>query len=70
RVGMWGEGYPFDAPYVKRKVEYPRGLCPEAERFYKRTVGLPVLHHEASGELLDEYIEAVAKVLRNIESLK
>ena len=70
RVGMWGEGYPFDAPYVKRKVEYSRGLCPEAERFYKRTVGLPVLHHEASNELLDEYVEAVAKVLRNIESLK
>lgn len=70
RVSMWGEGYPFDAPYVSRKVSYPRGLCPEAERYYKRTVGLPVLHREAEQELLEEYVWAVEKVLRNLNSLK
>jgi dTDP-4-amino-4,6-dideoxygalactose transaminase len=67
---MWGEGYPFDAPYVSRKVSYPRGLCPEAERYYKRTVGLPVLHREVEQELLEEYVWAVEKVLRNLNSLK
>ena len=70
RVGMWGEGYPFDAPYVSRKVTYERGLCPEAERFWRRTVGLPVLHREASKELLDEIVGAVAKVLRNLTALR
>ena len=70
RVSIWKEGYPFDAPYVSRKVTYPKGLCPEAERFFKRTVGLPVLHREASRELLDEYVGAVVKVLRNLDSLK
>ncbi len=67
---MWAEGYPFDAPYVSRKVTYERGLCPEAERFWRRTVGLPVLHREASKELLNEIMGAVEKVLRNLASLR
>ncbi|HIE52302.1 MAG TPA: DegT/DnrJ/EryC1/StrS family aminotransferase [Armatimonadetes bacterium] len=67
---MWAEGYPFDASYVSRKITYQRGLCPEAERFWRRTVGLPVLHWECSQELRDEIVAAVAKVLRNLEVLK
>lgn len=67
---VWAEGYPFDAPYVSRKVVYERGMCPEAERFWQRTVGLPVLHHECRQELLDEIVEAVAKVLRSLNALK
>ena len=59
---MWVEGYPFDAPYVSRKVTYERGMCPEAEAYWQRTVGLPVLHRQVSQELLDEIVEAVAKV--------
>lgn len=69
-VDMWGKGYPFNAPYVSRKITYPRGLCPEAEKYYQRTVGLPMLHREASRELLDECVEAVAKVLRNLNKLR
>jgi dTDP-4-amino-4,6-dideoxygalactose transaminase len=70
RTDMWGEGYPFDAPAVSRKMTYERGMCPEAEAFWQRTVGLPVLHQPVSSELLEEIVQAVSKVVNNIESLQ
>jgi dTDP-4-amino-4,6-dideoxygalactose transaminase len=70
KLDIWGEGYPFSAPYVQSEVNYPRGLCPEAEVFFTRTVDLPVLHREVGGELLEEYVGAVDKVLTNIDSLR
>jgi perosamine synthetase len=63
RVGMWAEGDPFDLPAPEHRPVYPRGLCPEAERLGERTVGLPVLHHAVSRELLDEVAHAVEKVV-------
>jgi len=44
------------------------GLCPKSECFYKRTVDLLVLYREVSGKLLDGYVEALAKVLKNIKA--
>lgn len=67
---VWAKGYPFDAPYVSRKITYEQGMCPEAEKFWRRTVGLPVIHKNVSKELLEEYAGAIVKVLRNINSLK
>ncbi|MDH7568248.1 MAG: DegT/DnrJ/EryC1/StrS family aminotransferase [Armatimonadota bacterium] len=67
---MWAEGCPFDAPYVSRRVVYQRGMCPVAESYWRRTVGLPVLHRPVSQQLLDEMVEAVAKVVRQIGSLR
>jgi dTDP-4-amino-4,6-dideoxygalactose transaminase len=67
---MWADGDPFDAPYVSRTITYERGLCPEAEQFWQRTVGLPVLHRETSPELLDELAGAVEKVFHNLEALR
>lgn len=69
RRDLWGDGYPFDAPYVREKVSYERGLCPQAEQFFQRTVGLPVLHRDVSPELLDEIADAVAKVLAHRDQL-
>ncbi|MCC6442685.1 MAG: DegT/DnrJ/EryC1/StrS family aminotransferase [Armatimonadetes bacterium] len=66
---MWAEGIPFDAPYVKRKVVYHRGDCPEAEAIWTRTVGLPTFPHPCDRALLDQCIEAVAKVTRNLDGL-
>ena len=62
---MWAEGVPFDSHYVKRRVEYGDGICPEAEAFWQRTVGLPSFPHPCEQALLDQCIEAIAKVLRN-----
>lgn len=69
RVSMWGNGYPFDAPAVKHRVEYRRGDCPQTEAYVQRTVGLPVLHHPCDRSLLDAIVETVAKVLRHIDQL-
>ena len=64
---MYGlKGYPFDASYVSRRMVYERGICPESERIWRRTVCLPVLHRRVSIDLLDEYVYAVEKVLRNL----
>lgn len=70
RVSMWGPGYPFDAPAVTHKVSYDRGICPEAERIWKRGVNVPIMHWEASEALLDEVIEALVKPIRHIDELK
>jgi len=70
RADMWGPGYPFDAPAVTNKVTYERGMCPEAERIWKRGINVPVLHNECSQELRDEIVEALVKPLRNIDALK
>jgi dTDP-4-amino-4,6-dideoxygalactose transaminase len=67
---VWAKGYPFDAPYVSRRITYERGICPEAEKFWRRTVGLPVIHRRVSEDLLEEYVAAIAKVLKNIDFLK
>ena len=67
---MWAKGCPFDAFYVSRKVTYDPGMCPQAEAYWQRTVGLPVLHRQASRELLDEIVGAVTKVVGNIEELE
>jgi dTDP-4-amino-4,6-dideoxygalactose transaminase len=63
RVSMWAEGDPFDLPGVEQRRPYAPGLCPEAERFWQRTVALPVLHHPVSDALLDEIVHAVEKVV-------
>ena len=70
KLDIWGKGYPFAAPYVEAEVNYPRGLCPEAEVFHTRTVGLPVLHRRVGDELIEEYVGAVEKVLVGMDSLK
>ncbi len=70
RAGMWGKGYPFDAPYVRRKITYERGICKEAETYWTRTVGLPVLHQPVSPELIGQMAHAVDKVLKNLGRLK
>ena len=70
RISMWGEGYPFDAPYVSKKVYYKRGDCPEAEAYIHRTVGLPVLHNPCDKDLIDDIAGTFAKVLQNMDKLR
>jgi perosamine synthetase len=69
-LDIWGEGYPFRAPYLGREVNYPRGLCPVAETYHTKTINLPLLHHPAGEELLSEYVSAVGKVLANLGALR
>jgi dTDP-4-amino-4,6-dideoxygalactose transaminase len=66
---VWAPGVPFDAPYVGRRVEYPRGLCPEAEALWPRQVGLPVVRHDCDPVVVEELVAGVTKVLRGLDQL-
>ncbi len=63
---MWAQGCPFDCAHAHRRVEYRSGDCPEAEAIWKRTVGLPSFPQPCDPALLDQCLEAVAKVARNL----
>ena len=65
RGNMWAEGCPFDGPYVRRKVTYRRGDCPEAEKIWTRTINLPAFPNKCDESVLAQCVEAVAKVVRN-----
>jgi dTDP-4-amino-4,6-dideoxygalactose transaminase len=67
---MWAEGVPFDSPYVKRRVEYRKGDCPEAEALWQRTVALPSFPNACSPALLEECVTAIAKVTACHEQLR
>lgn len=60
---MWAEGIPFDGPAVKRKVIYQTGDCPEAERIWQRTVGLPSFPNVCPEALLEQTVDAIRKVV-------
>lgn len=66
---VWAPGVPFDAPYVDRRVEYPRGLCPKAEALWPRQVGLPVVRHDCDPIVIEEVVAGVTKVLRGLDQL-
>jgi dTDP-4-amino-4,6-dideoxygalactose transaminase len=66
---VWAPGVPFDAPYTSRRVEYPRGLCPQAEEIWRRQVGLPVIRHDCDPIVVEEMAEGVTKVLRGLDQL-
>ena len=66
---VWAPGVPFDAPYVDRRVEYPRGLCPEAEALWPRQVVLPVVRHDCDPVVVEELVAGVTKALRGLNQL-
>jgi perosamine synthetase len=70
RIGIWGEGDPFDSTEASRNIRYMPGLCPVAEVFWKRCINLPMLHRAVSQELLDEIVEAVDKAVCNLVELQ
>jgi dTDP-4-amino-4,6-dideoxygalactose transaminase len=66
---VFGKGCPFSCPFYGREVSYPKGLCPNTEAMWQRTVGLPVFWNYTPREVLDQLIGAVAKVLHGLGQL-
>ncbi|MBV9462887.1 MAG: DegT/DnrJ/EryC1/StrS family aminotransferase, partial [Verrucomicrobiae bacterium] len=70
KLGMGGSGFPFVGPHYSGIADYPRGLCPVAERmhlkelFYHDLMRPPVTPAD-----LDNFADAVEKVLGAADQL-
>ncbi len=53
--------HPFDSPYVSQRVEYPPGLCPNAEQTLRELVTLTV-HEFYTEQDVDDMAAAIRKV--------
>lgn len=64
RIAIGTKGFPFNCnPGVT--YEYPRGLCPVAERMYEKELILtPLVREPLTTDDMDDLAEAMAKVLR------
>jgi dTDP-4-amino-4,6-dideoxygalactose transaminase len=61
--------YPFRDPVTGRAVEYPDGLCPEAERIVKDCVWMP-LNQWFTDQDVDEVAAGVRKVAAHFRALR
>ncbi|MFE3442877.1 hypothetical protein ACFXNW_07585 [Nocardia sp. NPDC059180] len=49
---------------------YRPGEFPRAEHLHRNTLELPVWHREQDLPLVDQYIDAIEKVIHNADQLK
>jgi len=61
---------PFKCPYVECKVRYKEGDLPITEAVYKRLIGFPTFQGKDYRYLIDKVMDAVWKVIRNIDVLE
>ena len=68
----YGErGCPFKCPWYKGHVNYKKGLCPTAERLYfEELVTTDICKYPNSEKEVDEFVQAIHKILDNIAELK
>ncbi len=69
KIALGRRGFPFNAnPGVT--YEYPKGLCPVAERLHEKELLLcPLLHEAISVADINDFADAVAKVLAEKKQL-
>ena len=67
----WGrDGFPFTASQPAAKVSYARGICPVAERMhFEELISADVCHAAMTRADLDDFVDGIAKVLENADSL-
>jgi len=69
RINFYGNGYPFDSPSVRRRVTYAAGDLPVTEALFDQLIALPTFTDPPPG-LIDQYVEAFAKVNKELERLR
>jgi len=69
KVGYGGGSCPFDCPWYGRRVEYQKGLCPNAEKLSSEDLLLPVYQTLTEDDLKD-VVAALRKVASNVSELK
>ena len=63
KAGYGGTKCPFECPWYEGKVEYKKGLCPEAEKACDEVFWLASVHPLLEKQDLDDIAEAVKKVV-------
>ncbi|MBA7501779.1 GDP-perosamine synthase [subsurface metagenome] len=68
KVGYGGTSCPFDCPWYGSKVEYQKGLCPNAEKLSSEDLLLPAYQTLTEDDLRD-VVAALRKVASNVSEL-
>jgi len=64
-------GCPYTCPFYGKKVEYPKGLCPNAEKLcYETGLWLPGSALNNPQEEMDTVVKAIKKVVRHASKIK
>jgi len=68
----YGKGHcPFQCPKYKGSVSYDKGICPNAEKMhFEELVLTDICKYPNSKEEVDQFIQAVDKIVANIKALK
>jgi len=64
-------GYPFKGPHTSKDISYPIGLTPVCEKMYSDyLVTTPICHFPLNNSDIDDFVDAVDKVISNIDDLR
>lgn len=59
-------GFPFRGPHMKKEISYPKGTAPVCERMhFQELLVTPICHYPLSEDDIDDFVEAVEKVIDN-----
>ena len=69
-IGYGDKGCPFTCPFYEGRVDYSRGICPNAEKLEDIVISTEIVRPPQTRDDMDEIEEAVKKVLHNMDELK
>jgi dTDP-4-amino-4,6-dideoxygalactose transaminase len=71
KIAYGSNGFPFNAEFCSREVDYSKGICPNAEKLHDETfLGYEMCLHELSEEDINLIIEVFKKVWKNLNKLR
>lgn len=71
KIAYGSNGFPFNAEFCSREVDYSKGICPNAEKLHDETfLGYEMCLHELSEEDINLIIQVFKKVWKNLHKLR
>lgn len=71
KIAFGSSGFPWNAEFTKRDVDYSKGICPVAEDLQdNKYIGYEMCLHDLTEEDTQNIIKAFKKVWNNLEELK
>jgi dTDP-4-amino-4,6-dideoxygalactose transaminase len=69
QTALFGDGYPFRAPYYKGTVRYAPGCCPITETVQERLIDLECVRQPLQLADMDQLADAFAKIVAHQDDL-